>query len=76
MKEENGLDFALVAMDITDDFELFERYKYDIPIVHYGEEYWFKHRSPGTDVLLSALGEGGGWDGPIGEQPDAGKMEK
>ena len=42
VKEETGIDFGLDGVDITDNFEVFDRYKYDIPVVHYGDEYWFK----------------------------------
>ena len=35
---------SLSQYDITDSSETFAKYKYDIPVLHIGNEYWTKHR--------------------------------
>ena len=48
---------SLEAVDITDaEHEgWFRRYKYDIPVLHIGEQYWTKHRLTEAEAL-EALG--------------------
>ena len=58
-------------MDITDEGSsgtFWKKYKYDIPVVHHSNEYWFKHRAP--DGLEEALKVGGKVE-RVGEEPDA-----
>jgi glutaredoxin len=38
------IEFELKEIDITLDNELFEKYKYDIPVVHINGVIAFKHR--------------------------------
>jgi hypothetical protein len=40
-------------VDITDEGrgDLWDRYKYDIPILHLNEQYWTKHRLTAEEVL-------------------------
>jgi len=35
---------SLELVDITDDRDVWEAYKYDIPVVHVDGNYWTKHR--------------------------------
>ena len=44
---------SLEAVDITDaEHEgWFRRYKYDIPVLHIGEQYWTKHRLTEAEAL-------------------------
>ena len=48
---------SLEAVDITDseNAEWFAKYKYDIPVLHIGEQYWTKHRLTEAEAL-EALG--------------------
>ena len=43
--------FNFKTVDITDrgNEELYDAYKYDIPVVHINGKYWFKHRIPYSD---------------------------
>ena len=74
------LKFGLNAVDITDDCnsDFFDRYKYDIPVVHYNGAYWFKHRPPADATLEKQLGRVGldAEVDPIGAEPDAKRLEK
>jgi glutaredoxin len=76
LKDE--LPHSLDAVDITDeDHEIWhEKYKYDIPVLHVGEQYWTKHRiteDEARDGLTEAIS--GSFSKRIGE-PDAGEMER
>ena len=64
---------TLEAVDITDaeHAEWWDRYKYDIPVLHIGEQYWTKHRLTEAEAL-EALGAAarGAFEARRGE-PDA-----
>eukprot|EP00542_Grammatophora_oceanica_P008457 CAMPEP_0194053110 /NCGR_PEP_ID=MMETSP0009_2-20130614/48319_1 /TAXON_ID=210454 /ORGANISM="Grammatophora oceanica, Strain CCMP 410" /LENGTH=148 /DNA_ID=CAMNT_0038701019 /DNA_START=100 /DNA_END=547 /DNA_ORIENTATION=+ len=68
----------LEAVDITDDehADWFSKYKYDIPVLHVGSEYWAKHRISERDAR-DGLNEAktGTFLARTGE-PDAGEMER
>ena len=69
---------SLQAVDITDDDnkEWWNRYKYDIPVLHINGLYWTKHRLT-SDEAIQALESSN--DGTFTEQkgqPNAAKMER
>eukprot|EP00815_Leptocylindrus_aporus_P007501 CAMPEP_0116060052 /NCGR_PEP_ID=MMETSP0322-20121206/6174_1 /TAXON_ID=163516 /ORGANISM="Leptocylindrus danicus var. apora, Strain B651" /LENGTH=153 /DNA_ID=CAMNT_0003544575 /DNA_START=198 /DNA_END=659 /DNA_ORIENTATION=- len=69
---------SLHAIDITDDehVEWFNRYKYDIPVLHINGEYWIKHRLTKEEALEGfQSSRNGKFVSPKGE-PDAAKMER
>jgi len=69
---------SLYAIDITDDehVEWFNRYKYDIPVLHINGEYWIKHRLTKEEALEGfKSSRSGKFVSPKGE-PDAAKMER
>lgn len=43
-KVKNEFDFEIKEIDITKDDEIFEKYKYDIPVVNLNGTIAFKHR--------------------------------
>lgn len=51
IKEDNP--HSLYAVDITDDDkkEWFDKYKYDIPVLHACDVYWTKHRLTEEDAI-------------------------
>ncbi len=68
---------SLYAIDITDEDKLvwFEKYKYDIPVLHMEDVYWTKHRLTKEEaikgieeVMNGKFEEGKG-------EPDAGRLE-
>jgi len=67
---------SLLQKDITDDSDLFERYKYDIPVLHLDGKYWTKHRLT-IDEARSTLTKAreGTFESPPGE-PNASKLER
>jgi hypothetical protein len=69
---------SLSLQDITDSKQVFDRYKYDIPVLHIAEDYWCKHRlTPEQAVqdLLEAKNNGGKLRSPRSGRPDAAAME-
>jgi hypothetical protein len=70
---------TLLAVDITDPDKgtWYQKYKYDIPILHVNGKYWAKHRLTKEQALLDleAVRKGSFLEN-IGEEPDAGAMEK
>jgi hypothetical protein len=65
----------LVAVDITDaEYRpiWYERYQYDIPVLHINGQYWTKHRITTTEAEtgLQAVSQGQPFL-PIGVEPDA-----
>jgi thiol-disulfide isomerase/thioredoxin len=66
---------SLVAVDITDSEyrdEWFERYKFDIPVLHINGAYWTKHRITLAEAELGlATASKGVTLVPIGSEPDA-----
>lgn len=69
---------TLLAVDITDanQKECFEKYKYDIPVLHLNKQYWTKHRLTQEQAVegFQAM-ENGTFTSPVGE-PNAAKYEK
>ena len=69
---------SLVQMDITDadKEEWWDRYKYDIPVLHVNQAYWIKHRlSPEDAVSGIRSAAEGSFKSPPGE-PDASRLER
>ena len=58
--KEGGVKFTLKAVDITDEGkeDIYEKYKYDIPVISVDGGYWFKHRLPGHDWVEELRGKG------------------
>mmetsp|Transcript_22308 Transcript_22308/g.49723 ORF Transcript_22308/g.49723 Transcript_22308/m.49723 type:complete len:223 (+) Transcript_22308:81-749(+) len=74
----NSHPHTLEAVDITDDDkkDLYDKYKYDIPVLHLDGKYWVKHRLT-SDAAIEALvaAKAGKFEEQAGE-PDAGAMER
>lgn len=69
---------TLEAVDITDaeHAEWWDKYKYDIPVLHIDNAYWAKHRIT-LDETLEALDEAEqGTFAPRRGQPDAARLER
>ena len=69
---------TLEAVDITDvdHAQWWDRYKYDIPVLHIDNTYWAKHRIT-LDETLEALDEAEqGTFAPRRGEPDAGRLER
>ena len=69
---------SLEAVDITDDdkTDVFDKYKWDIPVLHISGKYWTKHKldaQEAKDALSSATN--GEFEEQSGE-PDAAAMER
>ena len=69
---------SLEQVDITDPEHehWFSKYKYDIPVLHIGEQFWIKHR---IDVEEAIKGLSEARDNKFSErlgEPDAGEMER
>jgi len=74
----NDYPHSLYAVDITDEDkqDWFEKYKYDIPVLHMEDVYWTKHRLT-KEEAVAALEEvvmEGKFEVRKGE-PDAGRLE-
>ena len=69
---------SLIAVDITDadKTELWDRYKYDIPVLHVDGAYWTKHRVTADDALAALAEARGGAFAPRPGQPDAARLER
>ena len=69
---------TLEAVDITDEdkFDWFDKYKYDIPVLHIEGKYWGKHRLT-SEVAIEGLeaAKAGTFEVQAGE-PNAGEMER
>lgn len=69
---------SLEQVDITDkgNKALFDRYKYDIPVLHMNGVYWTKHRLSKDEAIKTiASASNGFFVSPPGE-PDASRLEK
>jgi hypothetical protein len=69
---------GLEQVDITDEGnkEFFDRYKYDIPVLHVNGLYWTKHRlSKDEAVQALVAAANGSFVSPPGE-PDASRLER
>ena len=69
---------SLSQVDITDDVhtDWFDKYKYDIPVLHVNGMYWTKHRLTEEEAVegLEAA-QTGSFESPKGE-PNAAEMER
>lgn len=78
MELRQDLPHSLEAVDITDgdNQEWFDKYKYDIPVLHIGTNYWTKHRIT-TEEARNGLQEAmnGSFSKRRGE-PNAAAMER
>jgi glutaredoxin len=72
------LPHTLKAVDITDhEHDLwFSKYKYDIPVLHVGGQYWIKHRLNEEEARLGLKEAMEGAFLKRNGEPDAGEMEK
>ena len=69
---------SLEQIDITDEehCDWYEKYKYDIPVLHIGDQYWIKHRIDEEEAKKGlAEARDGNFITRQGE-PDAGEMER
>ncbi len=69
---------GLEQVDITDEGnqEIFDRYKYDIPVLHVNGLYWTKHKlSKDEAVQALVAATNGSFVSPPGE-PDASRLER
>jgi thiol-disulfide isomerase/thioredoxin len=67
---------SLLQKDITDDSDLYERYKFDIPVLHLDGKYWTKHRLTIEDARNAMTkAREGTFESPPGE-PNAAKFER
>ena len=69
---------TMQAVDITDDghSDWWDRYKYDIPVLHLNDQYWTKHRldADSAKVALQAAIDGS-FEAQPGE-PNAAAQER
>lgn len=69
-------DHALRQKDITDEEDLFGRYKYDIPVLHLDGKYWTKHRITDSEAIQAIVAaRERRFESPPGE-PNAAKLER
>ena len=71
-------DHSLSQIDITDEAhsEWFDKYKYDIPVLHLNSKYWTKHRLTQHEAQEGFLAlKEGRFESPQGE-PNASEMER
>jgi glutaredoxin len=76
LREE--LPHSLEAVDITDlgHEDWYEKYKYDIPVLHVGDQYWIKHRISEEEAREGLRAARMGQFSVRKGEPDAGKMER
>lgn len=74
---------TLEAVDITDPdkTEIYDKYKYDIPVLHMNSQYWTKHRLTAEEAIeaiqdVSNNPEGYFFTKPKAGEPNAGEMER
>ena len=69
---------TLEAVDITDKdkTEVWDKYKYDIPVLHINGKYWTKHRLSKEDALETLMIAQSGKFKEQGDEPDATAMER
>ncbi|KAG7348860.1 glutaredoxin [Nitzschia inconspicua] len=69
---------SLQQVDITDreHREWWDRYKYDIPVLHINDMYWTKHRLTTDDVTKALMQAKDGMFQPQSGQPNAAAMER
>ena len=69
---------TLESVDITDPehAEWWDKYKYDIPVLHINGIYWAKHRITAEDSLAALAAADSGTLEPSRGEPNAAKMER
>jgi len=69
---------TLEAVDITDKdkTEFWDKYKYDIPVLHMNGKYWTKHRLSKEDALETLMIAQSGKFKEQRDEPDATAMER
>ena len=69
---------TLESVDITDPehAEWWDKYKYDIPVLHINGIYWAKHRITAEDSLAALAAADAGTLEPSRGEPNAAKMER
>jgi len=67
---------TLEQVDINDEKEVFDKYKYDIPVLHLDHQYWTKHRLTKEEAKQAFENVSKGtFESPPGE-PNAAAMER
>ncbi|MEK7434093.1 MAG: glutaredoxin family protein [Cyanobacteriota bacterium] len=54
-KVKMSIEFDFIEIDITKDKDIFEKYKYDIPVIHLNGVIAFKHRLNEVDLKNKIL---------------------
>ncbi len=54
-KVKMSIEFDFIEIDITKDKEIFEKYKYDIPVIHLNGVIAFKHRVNEIELIKKFL---------------------
>ena len=70
---------SLEQVDITDvdNQEWYEKYKYDIPVLHLNDKYWIKHRTTKEELSEGFKdAQDGKFTEPKAGEPNAGAMER
>jgi hypothetical protein len=69
---------SLEAVDITDadKTDWYERYKYDIPVLHINGHYWIKHRITAEEAVRGMTKAKQGTFHSASGEPDAGALER
>ena len=69
---------TLEAIDITDadKAEWWDKYKYDIPVLHINNVYWAKHRIQLDETLQALASAKDGSLSPSPGEPDAARLER
>jgi hypothetical protein len=69
---------SLEAVDITDteQADWYERYKYDIPVLHINGHYWIKHRITAEEAVQGMTKAKQGTFHSASGEPDAGALER
>eukprot|EP00322_Chrysochromulina_rotalis_P018132 CAMPEP_0115854842 /NCGR_PEP_ID=MMETSP0287-20121206/14234_1 /TAXON_ID=412157 /ORGANISM="Chrysochromulina rotalis, Strain UIO044" /LENGTH=153 /DNA_ID=CAMNT_0003308975 /DNA_START=16 /DNA_END=477 /DNA_ORIENTATION=+ len=69
---------SLEAIDITDPehAEWWDKYKYDIPVLHINAAYWAKHRITAEEAVEALSTARAGKFEPRRGEPDAGRLER
>ena len=72
------LPHSLEAVDITDEQheEWYDKYKYDIPVLHVGDSYWIKHRLTPDEAREGLMEARSGSFAARQGEPNAGEMER
>ena len=80
-RQQQQLQHTLIAVDITDPEHeaYFDRYKYDIPVLHMNDVYWTKHRLTEAQAVQGLQAAAAGTfhliQPPLSEEPNAAVQE-